>query len=302
MAYRWFKVYVEILDDSKMGRLSDRLWRRSMEMFAFARKWGDDGELPPIPDMAWTLHLTEDELTADLEALAALPRPIIQRRGDGWIVTNFVTRQAPETDEGRQAAKRVRDRAVKPDVTSRDNSVTVALPDLDLDQDLDQIKTETRQDKTGPESGAAAPSGPPDPLPAPPLSFSDWATRLQGSKNRPAVLREAFEALYPGRDPPEYSRLGSAGKAVGGAGRLLELLWQHSTRPPTGDVLAYCQGAAKSNGKETKRRGNDWSGPVTDWDEYKRKAAEAFAACPTFEQQERERMAAERSGNLGPSP
>jgi hypothetical protein len=74
-----------------------------------------------------------------------------------------------------------------------------------------------------------------------PASFDAWQVRLRDSPNRPATLRAMFEVLYPGRDPPSYGHLGRVARDVGGAGRLAELLWQHSTRPPTGDVLAYIQ-------------------------------------------------------------
>jgi len=54
--------------------------------------------------------------------------------------------------------------------------------------------------------------------------------------------------LYPNRDPPAYGYLGKVAKKVGGAGRLADLLWQHSTRPPTGDLLAYILAVAKRKG------------------------------------------------------
>ena len=56
----WIKLYIEILDDPKMGRLGDDLWRRAAELFLLAGKEGNDGALPPIDEMAWTLRLSED--------------------------------------------------------------------------------------------------------------------------------------------------------------------------------------------------------------------------------------------------
>jgi len=32
----WIKLYIEILHDAKMGAMSDRLWRRTIEMFLLA--------------------------------------------------------------------------------------------------------------------------------------------------------------------------------------------------------------------------------------------------------------------------
>lgn len=62
-----------------------------------------------------------------------------------------------------------------------------------------------------------------------------------------------FEALYPGRDPPDYGYLGKIAKKVSGAGRLAELLWQHSAKPPTGDVLAYI--LQSENGRKKRASG-----------------------------------------------
>lgn len=59
-----------------------------------------------------------------------------------------------------------------------------------------------------------------------------------------------FKALYPSAvDVPNFGRIGATAKKLGGWGRLAELLWQHSAKPPSGDVLSYIEAAAKSNGK-----------------------------------------------------
>lgn len=76
-------------------------------------------------------------------------------------------------------------------------------------------------------------------------TFADWQSMVKESSNRPAALRVMFSTLYPKSDTPDFGYLGRVAKNVGGAGRLAELLWQHCTRPPTGDVLAYIQGVVK---------------------------------------------------------
>ena len=90
-----------------------------------------------------------------------------------------------------------------------------------------------------------------------PTSFQGWLTAIKESKNRPAILRWMVWELYPGKyktkdDVPDYGYLGKVAKKVGGAGRLADLLWQHSTRPPTGKLLAFIQGCAKRQGKASK--------------------------------------------------
>jgi hypothetical protein len=42
----WIKLYLEILDDPKMGALSDRLYRRAIEMFLMAGELENKGYLP----------------------------------------------------------------------------------------------------------------------------------------------------------------------------------------------------------------------------------------------------------------
>ena len=92
-----------------------------------------------------------------------------------------------------------------------------------------------------------------------PSTFADWQSLLEPEGgNRPAILRSMHLSLYPGRDPPSFGYIGKVARKVGGAGRLAELLWQNSTRPPTGDVLAYVQGIAKG-----KKHGTDSDGRIS---------------------------------------
>lgn len=102
----WVKLYLEILDDPKMGRLSNHLWRRAVECFLLAGKQGDDGALPPVEEMAWTLRLSEDKVLEDLHGLAEAG---VVHEGDAgqWVVTNFKKRQYSDSME---RVKRYRER------------------------------------------------------------------------------------------------------------------------------------------------------------------------------------------------
>jgi hypothetical protein len=46
----WVKLYIEILDDPKMGRLTNHLWRRAVELFLLADKESVEG-LQVIDDL-----------------------------------------------------------------------------------------------------------------------------------------------------------------------------------------------------------------------------------------------------------
>lgn len=71
-SYYWIKLYHEILDDPKMGRLPDRLWRRYIELALIASAmWEADGTLPGLWYIARDLGMPEHEIRQDLIHLQA---------------------------------------------------------------------------------------------------------------------------------------------------------------------------------------------------------------------------------------
>jgi uncharacterized protein YdbL (DUF1318 family) len=103
----WIKLYTEILDDPKMGRMNDHLYRRTIEMFLIAGKILAGGYLPSVDEIAWMLRRSEDEIRADLEELQTLG--IVEEDADGlWMVVKFADRQDADTNAERQARYRER--------------------------------------------------------------------------------------------------------------------------------------------------------------------------------------------------
>ena len=103
----WIKLYIEILDDPKMGRLLNHLWRRAVELFLLAGRQGNDGALPPVEEMAWTLRLMEDKVLEDLHGLAEVG--VVHEAEPGkWMVTHFAKWQAavPVDERVRQFRER----------------------------------------------------------------------------------------------------------------------------------------------------------------------------------------------------
>jgi len=136
MAYNyWIKLYHEILDDYKMGLMSDRLWRRTIEMFLLAGDYGRDGELPPLKAMAWRLKLSAEEIEADLVELAK--DGIIDNIEGAWCVSKFSARQAPL--EPKEKMRRLREKKLK---HRRYESVTRGKTESDTESesDTDQIQ------------------------------------------------------------------------------------------------------------------------------------------------------------------
>jgi len=81
--------------------------------------------------------------------------------------------------------------------------------------------------------------------------------RLRDSGNYPAELRKIYALCFGEAELPSYGMLGKVAKAVGGAGRLAEIMWQLSAKPPTGDVMAYilaAYGPKRRRGKRTAQQ------------------------------------------------
>jgi len=131
---------------------------------------------------------------------------------------------------------------------------TVSIPYLQ--NKTKQNTTQQYTESAGADGDSSEPDTPEPEEPPEPTTFQEWETRIRDSHNRPAELRAMFTVLYPNRDPPDFGYIGRAARTVGGAGRLADLLWQHSTRPPTGDVLAYLMGVAKGGNHGTRQGDN----------------------------------------------
>jgi len=147
----WLKLYHEILHDPKMGTLSDRLWRRCIEMFLIAGDYDDEGRLPPIAGMAWTLRTDADELTRELAELAGLG--ILSENGDRWHVTKWIERQGAVSNAERTRRCRERKRS---ETYYGNESVTNRYTDTEADVQADEIETTTEADHAIESSGFVA--------------------------------------------------------------------------------------------------------------------------------------------------
>ena len=103
MANSWIKLYHEILSDPKMGMMSDKLFRRTIEFFLIAGKEDRDGELPAADDIAWILRISKKEVQKTIEELVKLNIISIQidpfseytksGKSEKYIITHFSERQ-----------------------------------------------------------------------------------------------------------------------------------------------------------------------------------------------------------------
>lgn len=141
MAKYWIKLYIEILDDPKMGRLPDRLYRRVIELLLLAGEIDDGGYLPDVVDMAWRLR-ADDDFQNDMTAIEETGIITFSPERQRYCVTQFAKRQAASTEAERKAYQRQRDRKQNPIVTKCDAIVTgagqnfVRYTDTDTDTDI----------------------------------------------------------------------------------------------------------------------------------------------------------------------
>lgn len=124
MADYWIKLYIEILDDPKMGTLPPSLWQRFIQLCLLAGKFGKAGLLPDTQELAWSLRLNTDDLGHELQQLASTG--MIERQVNGWLVVNFAKRQAavPAKDRMFQMRERQHKRQYYDGVTEPLRNVT----------------------------------------------------------------------------------------------------------------------------------------------------------------------------------
>jgi len=115
----WIKLYLEILDDPKMGALSDRLYRRAIEMFLLAGELENNGYLLPEKNIAWRLRIPFDVLHEDVTLL--MENQILEIDDKGLRVKNFEKWQGCIPIKDRM--KRYHDRKQKQVYYGGDNKV-----------------------------------------------------------------------------------------------------------------------------------------------------------------------------------
>lgn len=153
--YYWIKLYHEILEDPKMCRLSDRMYRRTIELFLIAGETAKDGYLPCLEDMAWKLRMRAEDLETDLVELQKTG--IISMIDNEWLVTKFAERQEPVSNAERQKSFREREREriyygdETKDKQDSNELVTSCYTDIDIDTDKIQIRKDTDKIATPPQ-------------------------------------------------------------------------------------------------------------------------------------------------------
>lgn len=144
----WIKLYHEMLDEPKVGRLTDSQFRLTINLFLLAGDYEQDGYLPPIDDIRWRLRDPQN-FDDDLQVLKDCG--IISVEDDILLVEHFAERQGAMTAEERSRRRRERDRKrdyYEPEaVTKSARKAHESCADVDKDIDID-VETEKDEDLT----------------------------------------------------------------------------------------------------------------------------------------------------------
>ena len=144
MAKTWIKLYTEIISDPKMGRMSDKLFRRTIELFLIAGKEDNDGILPPVEDIAWMLHATGKEIQTSIDDLKKLG-VVSETKSGEFVVTNFTARQDSDLTKS-EINKRYYEKSKK--AKSEIQTDKNLNSDLNTSENSDEIQTEFSKNQT----------------------------------------------------------------------------------------------------------------------------------------------------------
>ena len=148
----WIKLYHEILYDRKVASLDTHLWRRVREIFLMAGDQNENGYLPPLDDMAWTLRADKEQLETDLNELTRLG--ILEFKDDRHFVRKFAIRQEPMPKAEYMRRKRDQEKAQEhyESLPPRYQPVTSSHIESDTDTDTDVDRDTDVEEESNPNS------------------------------------------------------------------------------------------------------------------------------------------------------
>lgn len=142
---RWFRMYSDVLDDPKVQRLPDDLFKAWVNLLCLASR--NDGVLPPIEDIAFALRMSQD---VTVTVTAELVRRGLLDESDSLSPHNWAERQfksdTPESAAERKRAQRKREKEQqKPESVTpchSDSHAEVTPPEQNR---TEQIRTHTER-------------------------------------------------------------------------------------------------------------------------------------------------------------
>mgnify|MGYP001281204222 CR=1 FL=1 len=168
---RWFRFYDEVLDDPKVQRLSDALYRRWTDLLCIASR--NEGRIPGDFDaLAFVIRQPVAKVRAAIDALVSAG--LLDKLGDdytphGWASRQYASDSSAERMRRHRQKKRDGDSdgTSDADVTSHPTSqpVTVTAP-LCTSDGAEQNRAEQSRYSVSKDTGGEPPNGTADPVKA----------------------------------------------------------------------------------------------------------------------------------------
>jgi len=161
----WVKLYTEILDDCKVGQLSDLLKWRFVSLICVAGECDSNGCLVSgtgamsVQAIAWRLRITAEALEKDLAELSSAGLVILE---DGiWTVTNFAKRQGRAQYEKREQWRESKSQDREEFQQDSKRNPAGIQKGADKDSNAREEKSREEKKKTKREGADAPPPRPP---------------------------------------------------------------------------------------------------------------------------------------------
>lgn len=252
----WIKVYTDILDDPKIGRLPASTKWHFVALCTLAGECDAEGylvngdEALTIDDIAWRLREDRAGLASSMETLNKVGLLSIDD-DTAWFVTNFAKRQGrPQYEKRAQWRERKRKQAETqeeidaadqepeetademPETFTRDSRVNpdgFTLPEKEKEEEKELEKEESKRESKSKRKSSNAGNSPADP-PGDPDSLKKPTSKTktpvpeaikvfrQNANRYPAKSWYGDVAAVVGRDPPDLERWGAIVKEWVGNG------------------------------------------------------------------------------------
>ena len=190
----WIKLYVEMLDDPKVGLLPDAVKWRWVSVLLLAGELNEDGFLPDVNDMAWRLHTNVETLQGEMRTMAG--RGLVELRAyptgeERWFIPAFVSRQAAASSTDRSRMHRHRARQHSAETPLQRN---VANSSHNTEYRIQNTETKTGGEKSG-VAAPAPPRGASPQLDPVPEEGGKAKARRGDREPQPAIVAQAPAAV-----------------------------------------------------------------------------------------------------------
>ena len=223
----WIKLYVEMVDDPKVGLLPDAIKWRWVSVLLLAGEINEDGYLPDVNDMAWRLHTNVETLQGEMRTMAGRGLVELREYDDGserWFIPAFAKRQEAATSTERSRMMRHKQRQNSNDDSGGiGRNVAKSSHNTETEYRIQNTETEGEPSRTRARLHPATAALMASPLPPPAIRYEPRDRTPDGFKSANGY-HPPEEPEPPQPDPAQVQAIGDMTNAItdvtGVSGRL----------------------------------------------------------------------------------